>query len=122
ALGSPRKEVIDEAHAAAVQVAALAGKAKHARSHVDNGVDIVVAQGTEAGGHTGEIAVMVLVLEIVDAVAGDAEVLAAGGIGSGRQIAAALALGAGGVWMGSYWLTTSQDKPRTRDTGPPAAA
>jgi NAD(P)H-dependent flavin oxidoreductase YrpB (nitropropane dioxygenase family) len=115
ALGSPPKDVIDEAHAAGVPVAALAGKAKHARSHVDNGVDIVIAQGTEAGGHTGEIATMVLVPEIVDAVAGDAHVLAAGGIGSGRQIAAALALGAGGVWMGSYWLTTSEYKLGTGD-------
>jgi NAD(P)H-dependent flavin oxidoreductase YrpB (nitropropane dioxygenase family) len=78
-------------------------------------VDIVVAQGTEAGGHTGEIATMVLVPEIVDAVAGGAHVLAAGGIGSGRQIAAALALGAGGVWMGSYWLTTSEYKLGTGD-------
>ncbi|MDT4950993.1 MAG: hypothetical protein QOJ37_3588 [Pseudonocardiales bacterium] len=108
ALGSPPKDVIDLAHAHGVPVAALAGKAKHARSHVDNGVDIVIAQGTEAGGHTGEIATMVLVPEIVDAVGDDATVLAAGGIGSGRQIAAALALGAGGVWMGSYWLTTSE--------------
>jgi NAD(P)H-dependent flavin oxidoreductase YrpB (nitropropane dioxygenase family) len=108
ALGSPPKDVIDQAHEHGVPVAALAGKAKHARSHVDNGVDIVIAQGTEAGGHTGEIATMVLVPEIVDAVGTDAAVLAAGGIGSGRQIAAALALGAGGVWMGSYWLTTSE--------------
>ncbi len=108
ALGSPPKDVIDEAHQHAVPVAALAGKAEHARRHVDNGVDIVIAQGTEAGGHTGEIATMVLVPEIVDAVGEDAYVLAAGGIGSGRQITAALALGAGGVWMGSYWLTTSE--------------
>jgi NAD(P)H-dependent flavin oxidoreductase YrpB (nitropropane dioxygenase family) len=108
ALGSPPQDVIDEAHEHGLVVAALAGKAKHARSHVDNGVDIVIAQGTEAGGHTGEIATMVLVPEIVDAVGEDAAVLAAGGIGSGRQIAAALALGAGGVWMGSYWLTTSE--------------
>ena len=83
ALGSPPKDVIDLAHAHGVPVAALAGKAKHARSHVDNGVDIVIAQGTEAGGHTGEIATMVLVPEIVDAVGADAHVLAAGGIGSG---------------------------------------
>ena len=108
ALGSPPKDVIDEAHAAGVPVAALAGKAKHARAHADNGVDLVIAQGTEAGGHTGEIATMVLVPEIVDAVGDDAHVLAAGGIGSGRQIAAALSLGATGVWMGSYWLTTSE--------------
>ena len=115
ALGSPPKDVIDLAHAHGVPVAALAGKAKHARSHVDNGVDIVIAQGTEAGGHTGEIATMVLVPEIVDAVGTDAHVLAAGGIGSGRQIAAALALGAGGVWMGSYWLTTSEYRLGTGD-------
>jgi NAD(P)H-dependent flavin oxidoreductase YrpB (nitropropane dioxygenase family) len=108
ALGSPPKDVIDLAHSHGVPVAALAGKAKHARSHVANGVDIVIAQGTEAGGHTGEIATMVLVPEIVDSVGTAAHVLAAGGIGSGRQIAAALALGAGGVWMGSYWLTTSE--------------
>lgn len=108
ALGSPPPDVIAQAHQAGVAVAALAGKAKHARAHVDNGVDIVIAQGTEAGGHTGEIATMVLVPEIVDAVGTDAHVLAAGGIGSGRQVAAALALGAGGVWMGSYWLTTAE--------------
>jgi NAD(P)H-dependent flavin oxidoreductase YrpB (nitropropane dioxygenase family) len=71
-------------------------------------VDIVVAQGYEAGGHTGEIASMVLVPEIVDAVGDRVPVLAAGGIGSGRQIAAALALGASGVWMGSCWLTTAE--------------
>src|SRR4051812_25948154 len=89
ALGSPPPDVIAQAHDHGVQVAALAGTAEHARRHVANGVDIVVAQGYEAGGHTGEIASMVLVPEIVDAV--DAPVLAAGGIGSGRQIAAALA-------------------------------
>jgi NAD(P)H-dependent flavin oxidoreductase YrpB (nitropropane dioxygenase family) len=75
---------------------------------VDRGVDIIVAQGYEAGGHTGEIASMVLVPEIVDAVGGQVPVLAAGGIGSGRQIVAALALGAAGVWMGSAWLTTEE--------------
>ena len=89
-------------------VAALAGKAEHARSHVAGGVDIVVAQGYEAGGHTGEIASMVLVPEIVDAVGDRVPVLAAGGIGCGRQIAAALALGAAGVWMGSAWLLTQE--------------
>jgi NAD(P)H-dependent flavin oxidoreductase YrpB (nitropropane dioxygenase family) len=107
ALGSPPKDVIDRAHEHGVKVAALAGKAVHAQQHVNNGVDIVVAQGYEAGGHTGEIATMVLVPEVVDAVA-PAPVLAAGGIGSGRQIAAALALGAQGVWLGSLWLTTAE--------------
>ncbi|MEV6710490.1 nitronate monooxygenase family protein [Lentzea sp. NPDC051208] len=106
ALGSPPTDVIEQVHAAGVPVAALAGKAEHARRHVANGVDIVVAQGYEAGGHTGEVATMVLVPEIVDAV--DVPVLAAGGIGSGRQAAAAMALGASGVWMGSYWLTTAE--------------
>ncbi len=108
ALGSPPDDVIGSAHAKGIAVAALAGKAQHAARHVSNGVDIVVAQGYEAGGHTGEIASMVLVPEIVDAVGADVPVLAAGGIGSGRQVAAALALGATGVWIGSYWLATRE--------------
>ncbi|HEX3787882.1 MAG TPA: nitronate monooxygenase family protein [Pseudonocardiaceae bacterium] len=108
ALGSPPPDVILQAHERGVPVAALAGKAEHARRHVANGVDIVIAQGHEAGGHTGEIATMVLVPEIVDAVGADVPVLAAGGIGSGRQVAAALALGAGGVWTGSIWLTARE--------------
>ncbi|MBV9640365.1 MAG: nitronate monooxygenase [Mycobacteriaceae bacterium] len=108
ALGSPPKDVIDQAHERGVPVAALAGSAKHAVRHVENGVDIVVAQGHEAGGHTGEIASMVLVPEVVDALEGKAPVLAAGGIGSGRQVAAALALGASGVWMGSAFLTSAE--------------
>jgi NAD(P)H-dependent flavin oxidoreductase YrpB (nitropropane dioxygenase family) len=117
ALGPPPPDVIASAHDRGMLVAALAGKAAHARSHVDAGVDIVVAQGYEAGGHTGEIASMVLVPEIVDAVGADAPVLAAGGIGCGRQIAAALALGAVGVWMGSAWLTTQE---YTLSSGMPA--
>lgn len=108
ALGSPPVDVIEKAHAAGVKVAALAGAAKHAQSHVANGVDIIVSQGYEAGGHTGEIAGMVLTPDIVDAVGPDVPVLAAGGIGSGRQVAAALALGAQGVWTGSIWLGTSE--------------
>jgi NAD(P)H-dependent flavin oxidoreductase YrpB (nitropropane dioxygenase family) len=108
ALGPPPQDVIDAAHAQGIPVAALAGKAEHAQDHVTHGVDIVVAQGTEAGGHTGEVSTIVLVPEIVDAVGDAATVLAAGGIGSGRQIAAALALGAAGAWMGSYWLTSAE--------------
>ncbi len=108
ALGPPPADIIASAHDHGMLVAALAGKARHARAHVDAGVDIVVAQGYEAGGHTGEIASMVLVPEVVDAVGPDVPVLAAGGIGTGRQIAAALALGAAGVWMGSAWLITQE--------------
>ena len=108
ALGTPPQDVIDQVHAAGVPVAALAGSAKHALRHLDIGVDIVIAQGHEAGGHTGEIASMVLVPEVCDALDGRAAVLAAGGIGTGRQVAAALALGAQGVWMGSAFLTAAE--------------
>ncbi|GAA2151163.1 nitronate monooxygenase family protein [Nocardioides koreensis] len=108
ALGSPPLDVIEKAHEHGVKVAALAGAAKHALSHVANGVDVIVAQGYEAGGHTGEIASMVLTPEIVDAVGPDVPVLGAGGIGSGRQIAASMALGAQGVWTGSIWLGTEE--------------
>ena len=108
ALGSPPPDVIARAHERGMLVAALSGKAGHARRHVERGVDMVIAQGYEAGGHTGEIASMVLVPEIADAVGGQVPVLAAGGIGCGRQIAAALALGAVGVWMGSAWLVTQE--------------
>jgi NAD(P)H-dependent flavin oxidoreductase YrpB (nitropropane dioxygenase family) len=106
ALGSPPVDVIEKAHEHGVQVAALAGAAKHALSHVKNGVDVIIAQGYEAGGHTGENASMVLLPEVVDAVGARVPVLAAGGIGSGRQAAAAYALGAQGVWTGSMWLNT----------------
>lgn len=108
ALGSPPKDVIDKCHERGIQVAALAGAAKHALSHVANGVDIIVAQGYEAGGHTGEVASMVLTPDIVDAVGPDVPVLGAGGIGSGRQVAASMALGSQGVWMGSIWLGTEE--------------
>lgn len=109
ALGSPPEDVIDRAHGHGVPVAALAGTAGHARRHVERGVDVVVAQGHEAGGHTGEITTMVLTPEVVDDVGDRVPVLAAGGIGSGRHAAAALALGAQGVWTGSCWLTTQEN-------------
>lgn len=107
ALGSPPADVIRRAHEHDVLVAALAGSARHARKHAEAGIDIIVAQGYEAGGHTGEIASMVLTPEAVEAVA-SLPVLAAGGIGSGEQIAAAFALGAQGAWLGSLWLTTTE--------------
>jgi len=92
ALGSPPAEVVTRAHDNGVLVAALAGTTEHARRHAAAGVDLIVAQGTEAGGHTGQVSTMVLVPEVVDAVA-PVPVLAAGGIARGRQIAAALAAG-----------------------------
>ncbi|MFE3035053.1 nitronate monooxygenase [Streptomyces canus] len=107
ALGSPPADVVARAHEQNVLVAALAGSARHAVKHKEGGIDIVVAQGYEAGGHTGDIASMVLTPEVVDAV-DPLPVLAAGGIGSGQQVAAALALGAQGVWLGSLWLTTTE--------------
>ncbi|MFT5684998.1 MAG: NAD(P)H-dependent flavin oxidoreductase YrpB (nitropropane dioxygenase family) [Myxococcota bacterium] len=108
ALGPPPADIIDRCHAQGVLVAALIGSGRHATRQLAAGVDIIVAQGTEAGGHCGEISTFVLVPEVVDAVQGQAAVLAAGGIGSGRQMAAALALGAQGVWTGSIWLTTEE--------------
>ncbi|HZA77924.1 MAG TPA: nitronate monooxygenase family protein [Acidimicrobiales bacterium] len=107
ALGPPTATMIERAKAEGRRIGALAGAVHHAERHVAAGVDLIVAQGYEAGGHTGEIATMVLLPEIVDAV-GDTPVLGAGGIGRGRQMAAAMALGAAGVWCGSVWLTTDE--------------
>jgi NAD(P)H-dependent flavin oxidoreductase YrpB (nitropropane dioxygenase family) len=107
ALGPAPPDLVDRAHGRDVVVAGLVGKRQHAERQQAAGVDVIVAQGYEAGGHTGEIATLVLVPEVVDAVA-PTPVLAAGGIASGRQIAAAMALGAQGVWTGSVWLTTEE--------------
>jgi NAD(P)H-dependent flavin oxidoreductase YrpB (nitropropane dioxygenase family) len=107
ALGPPPAFMIERVKAAGRLIGALAGSAVHAQRHVAAGVDIIIAQGGEAGGHTGEIGTMVLIPEVVDAVA-PVPVLAAGGIGRGRQMAAAMALGAQGVWCGSVWLTTEE--------------
>jgi NAD(P)H-dependent flavin oxidoreductase YrpB (nitropropane dioxygenase family) len=107
ALGPPPPDAVERAHAQGVKVAALIGRVEQAVRDVHQGVDIIVAQGYEAGGHTGEVASMVLVPDVVDAVA-PVPVLAAGGIGSGRQMAAAMALGAQGVWTGSIWLTVAE--------------
>ena len=107
ALGPPPKDIIDLAHEHGVKVAALTGAVEHAQRQKQAGVDIIVAQGTEAGGHTGDIGSMVLIPDIVDAVA-PTPVLGAGGIATGRQAAAAMALGASGVWTGSVWLTVRE--------------
>ncbi len=106
ALGPPPQFLIERVKEEGRLVGALAGRPSHAQRHQNAGVDIIVAQGSEAGGHTGEIGSMVLIPEIVDSV--DIPVLGAGGIGRGRQMAAAMALGAQGVWCGSVWLTTDE--------------
>jgi NAD(P)H-dependent flavin oxidoreductase YrpB (nitropropane dioxygenase family) len=111
ALGSPPAELVELARARDIKIGALAGKPKHARRHKEAGCDFVVAVGTEAGGHTGEVTSMVLWPGIVDAVA-PLPVLGAGGVGRGRQLAAALVLGCEGVWIGSLWLKTAQSEVR----------
>ena len=107
ALGPPPADLVRQAKDRGIVVAALTGTAEHARRQQAAGVDLIVAQGTEAGGHTGTISTMVLVPEVVRAVS-PTPVLAAGGIVTGAQVAAAMALGAQGVWCGSVWLTTEE--------------
>ena len=109
ALGTPSPRIMDMCKTAGIKVAAMAGKVKHAIKHKDAGVDLIIAVGGEAAGHTGDISTMVLTPQVVDAVS-PTPVLAAGGIASGRQIAAALALGAEGVWTGSVWLPTQESE------------
>ncbi len=112
ALGPPPPYMIDRAKAEGVPIAALVGAREHAVKQAEAGVDIIVAAGTEAGGHCGEISTMVLVPEVVDAMRayGDIPVLAAGGIVTGRQMAACMAMGAAGAWCGSVWLTTPESE------------
>ena len=106
-LGVPR-DVITLCHEHNVLVLSMCGKVRHAIDAVEAGCDIVVAQGTEAGGHTGQIATMPLVPQIVDAVGDRVPVVAAGGIFDGRGLAAALALGADGVWVGTRFIATPE--------------
>lgn len=106
-LGSPSADLLKRLRDRGQVVTALAGTVEHAKRHVEADVDFVVAQGTEAGGHTGQVATMVLVPDVVDAVA-PVPVVAAGGIATGRQVAAGFALGAEGAWTGSVWLTTAE--------------
>jgi NAD(P)H-dependent flavin oxidoreductase YrpB (nitropropane dioxygenase family) len=108
ALGPPPGYAVDAAHEQGVLVGALCGSPRHAQRNLERGVDVLIAQGTEAGGHCGEISTLVLVPEVVDTVGTDVPVLAAGGIGRGRQMAAAIALGAQGAWTGSIWLTVQE--------------
>ena len=105
-LGNPGP-VTAQAHRLGIKVMALCGNVKQARDHAANGVDVVIAQGHEAGGHTGRIGGMVLIPAAVDAVA-PVPVVAAGGVADGRGLAAALALGAVGVWMGTRFIATHE--------------
>ena len=107
ALGTPPAEMIKHIKDAGRKVAALCGSPSQARKHADAGVDIIIAQGGEGGGHCGEVGSIVLWPQVVKAVA-PVPVLAAGGIGSGYQIAAALAMGAQGAWTGSQWLMVEE--------------
>ena len=109
ALGMPPKAMVDQLHARGIKVGSLVGKVEHALRQREAGVDLIIAQGGEAGGHSGQIASMILWPQVVDAVA-PLPVLAAGGIGRGRQMAAALTLGAEGIWCGSIWLSTSESE------------
>jgi len=112
ALGVPPKEMIEMGRAHGVPVAALVGAKEHALRQVAAGVDILVVQGTEAGGHCGEVSTLVLVPEVIKAIkqVRDVPVLAAGGIMTGRQMAACMAMGAAGAWTGSVWLATAESE------------
>jgi NAD(P)H-dependent flavin oxidoreductase YrpB (nitropropane dioxygenase family) len=108
ALGVPPAGMLERARRFGVPCAALVGAREHALRQVAAGVDIIVAQGGEAGGHCGEVSTMVLVPEVLRAVDGRVPVLAAGGIMTGRQMAGCMAMGAAGVWTGSVWLATTE--------------
>ncbi|MFI6363013.1 NAD(P)H-dependent flavin oxidoreductase [Nocardia sp. NPDC050630] len=107
ALGTPPPDVVEQIQSSGRLIGALCGSVKHALNHKRAGLDFVVCQGTEGGGHCGEISSMVLWPQVVDAI-GDMPLLAAGGIGNGRQVAAAMAMGAAGAWTGSLWLTVEE--------------
>jgi NAD(P)H-dependent flavin oxidoreductase YrpB (nitropropane dioxygenase family) len=120
ALGVPPDYMIEAGRSSGVPVAALVGAREHAIKQVKAGVDLIIAQGTEAGGHCGEVSTLVLVPEVLDALAAvssSVPVLAAGGIVTGRQMAACVAMGAAGAWTGSVWLTTEEAEtaPHTRE-------
>ena len=110
ALGVPPPGMFERARKAGILVGALTGAKEHAVKHAEAGVDVLVVSGTEAGGHCGEVSTLVLVPEVVEAMQAypNVSVLAAGGIVTGRQMAACMAMGADGAWCGSVWLTTSE--------------
>lgn len=108
ALGVPPSSMLERARRHGIPCAALVGAREHAVRQVAAGVDIIIAQGGEAGGHCGEVSTMVLVPEVLRAVQGKVPVLAAGGIMTGRQMAACMAMGAAGAWTGSVWLATAE--------------
>jgi enoyl-[acyl-carrier protein] reductase II len=116
-LGVPR-DVIALCHEQGVLVASMCGKVRHAVAAVEAGCDLVIAQGTEAGGHTGQVATLPLVAQVVDAVGSRVPVVAAGGIFDGRGLAAALVLGADGVWVGTRFIATPEARaaPGYKDT------
>lgn len=107
ALGTPPADVVEEIQSTGRLVGALCGSVRHALRHKEAGLDFVVCQGTEGGGHCGEVASVVLWPQVIEAVA-PLPVLAAGGIANGGQIAAAMAMGAAGAWTGSLWLTVQE--------------
>ena len=117
ALGTPPADIVEQVHAAGRLIGALAGRIKHGVNHKNAGLDFVVCQGSEGGGHAGEVTSMVLWPQMVDAVA-PLPVLAAGGIGNGRQMLSAMSMGAAGVWMGSLWLNSVEAtaEPAQRDS------
>ena len=110
ALGAPPADVVRDLRHRGIVIGAMCGKPKHASRQCAAGVDFVVAQGTEAGGHTGAISTLVLVPDVIDAVKNEIPVIAAGGFARGSQIAADLAMGAEGVWCGTVWLGTRESE------------
>lgn len=111
ALGVPPPFMMEAAREKGIVVGALTGSREHAIKHIEAGVDVLVVSGTEAGGHCGEISTLVVVPEVLDTIremGADTLVLAAGGIVTGRQMAACMAMGAAGAWTGSVWLTTAE--------------
>jgi NAD(P)H-dependent flavin oxidoreductase YrpB (nitropropane dioxygenase family) len=105
-LGSPNF-ILEAAHERGIKVFGLVGKPRQARREIEAGVDLIIAQGTDAAGHTGSIGTFSIVPEVV-AIAGETPVVAAGGVTTGRHLAAALCLGAAGVWTGTIWLASAE--------------